>query len=73
MNFQDRKLIPSKYIYLFMAFICFLLLFFSVVFGERFSVLKKVVSSVVTPMQSGINELGTQIYDNVVDRKENKE
>lgn len=69
MNFQNRKLIPSKYIYLFMAFVCFLLLFLSVVFGERISVLKSVASAVVTPMQSGINQLGTKLYDNMIEKK----
>ncbi len=72
MNFQDRKLIPSKYIYLFMAFICLLLLFLSVVFGDRISILKTVASAVVTPMQSGINEVGTKIYNNVTDNRTNK-
>lgn len=73
MNFQDRKLIPSKYIYLFMAFVCFVLLFVSVIFGERFSVLKTVTSAIVTPMQTGINELGTKIYTNVIDSREKQE
>lgn len=73
MNFQDRKLIPSKYIYLFMAFICFVLLFVSVILGDRFSVLKTVTSAVVTPMQTGINELGTKLYTNVVDKKEKEQ
>lgn len=70
MNFQDRKLIPSKYIYLLMAFICLILLVFSVIFGERFSALRTVTSAVVTPMQTGINELGTKLYNNVIDKKE---
>lgn len=70
MNFQDRKLIPSKYIYLFMAFVCLFLLVLSVIFGERFSVLRTVTSAIVTPMQTGINELGTKLYNNVVDSKE---
>lgn len=73
MNFQDRKLIPSKYIYLFMAFICLLLLFLSVVFGDRISVLKAVSGAVVTPMQSGINEVGSKIYSDVTDKRTNKE
>lgn len=73
MDFQEKKLIPSKYIYLFMAFICILLLFLSVVFGERFSPLKAVTSAVITPMQTGINGLGTKIYNDVSDKKTKKE
>lgn len=72
MDFQDRKLIPSKYIYLFMAFVCLALLVFSVIFSERFSALRAVTGAVVTPMQSGINELGSKIYTDVVDKKEKK-
>ena len=73
MNFQDRKLIPSKYIYLFMSIVCLVLLFLSVIFGEQVSVLKKVTSAVVTPMQTGVNELGSKLYSDVVERKEKKE
>ena len=73
MNFQDRKLIPSKYIYLFMSFICFLLLFVSVVFGDRFSPLKAVASAIVTPMQSGINKVGTKMYNDVIEKKSKEE
>ena len=32
MNFHDKREIPPKYIYLFLAVICLILLFFSVVF-----------------------------------------
>lgn len=72
MNFQDKNLIPSKYIYLVMSFVCLILLFVSVVFGDRFSVLKTISSAVVTPMQSGVNELGTKLYDTVIDKKTKK-
>ncbi|MGN0153748.1 MAG: rod shape-determining protein MreC [Lachnospiraceae bacterium] len=70
MNFHDKKEIPPKYIYLFLACICFILLFFSVVFESRFSPLKAVTSAVITPMQSGINEVGTSIYNTMANRKD---
>lgn len=70
MNFHDKKEIPPKYIYLFLAFICFILLFFSVIFESRFSPLKAVTSMIITPMQSGINEVGTSIYNSVTNTKE---
>lgn len=70
MEFHDKKVIPPKYIYLFMAFICFVLLFFSVIFESRFSPLKAVTSAVITPMQSGVNEVGSSIYNSVSNQKE---
>lgn len=70
MDFHDKKVIPPKYIYLFMAFICFILLFFSVIFESRFSPLKAVTSAVITPMQSGVNEVGSSIYNRVSNQKE---
>lgn len=73
MNFRDKKEIPPKYIYLFLAFICFILLFFSVIFESRFSPLKAVTSAIITPMQSGINEVGTSIYNKVTNQKEKDE
>lgn len=73
MDFHDKKVIPPKYIYLFMAFICFILLFFSVIFENRFSPLKAVTSAIITPMQSGINEVGSSIYTQVSNQKEKSE
>lgn len=70
MDFHDRKVIPPKYIYLFMAGICFLLLLISVVFEDKFSPLKAVTGAVVIPMQSGINEIGSSIYTQVSNQKD---
>lgn len=70
MNFHDKKVIPPKYIYLFLAFICFILLFFSIIFENKFSPLKTVTSTIITPMQAGINEVGSSIYNKAVNRKE---
>lgn len=70
MNFHEKKEIPPKYIYLFLTVICLLLLLFSVLFENRFSPLKTVTSTIITPMQSGINHIGCSIYNQVVDKKE---
>ncbi len=70
MDFHDKKVIPPKYIYLFLVCICFILLFFSVILESRFSFLKTVTSAVITPMQSGINEVGTTVYNRVTNQKE---
>lgn len=73
MDFHDKREIPPKYIYLFLAVICLILLFFSVVFENRFSALKKVTGMIITPMQAGINEIGTSVYNNVSNRKTKNE
>lgn len=69
MEFHDKREIPPKYIYLFLAVICLILLFFSVVFESKFTALKKVTSTIITPMQTGINEIGTSIYNNISNHK----
>lgn len=73
MKFHDRKSIPPKYIYLFLAVVCFVLLFFSVLFENRFNALKKVTSTVIVPMQTGINSISSSIYNNVTDHKSKEE
>lgn len=73
MNFRDKKEIPPKYIYLFLAVICFVLLFLSVIFEDRFSPLKAITSTVITPMQSGVNKVGESIFDSVLDSRQKKE
>ena len=70
MNFHDRKVIPPKYIYLFLTVVCIILLVLSVIFESRFSALKSVTSALITPMQSGVNTVGSTIHNSVVDRKE---
>lgn len=70
MDFHDKKIIPPKYIYLFMAFICVILLLLSVLFEDKFSPLKAVTSALITPMQSGVNEVGASIYDQVSYQKD---
>lgn len=73
MEFHDKREIPSKYIYLFLSVICFILLFFSIIFESRFSPLKAVTSAIITPMQSGINNVGVSIYRKVTNEKEKDE
>ncbi len=70
MNFRDKREIPPKYIYLFLAVICFILLFVSVIFEDHFSPLKAVTSTVVTPMQAGVNKVGSSIFESVLDSRE---
>lgn len=70
MEFHDKKIIPPKYIYLFMAFVCFLLLFLSILFEDKFSPLKAVTSAIITPMQSGVNEVGSSIYNQVSNQRD---
>ena len=70
MNFHDKRVIPPKYIYLFFVFICFILLFFSAILQSRFSFLKNITSAVITPMQSGINRVGTTVYNRVTNQRE---
>lgn len=70
MNFHDKREIPPKYIYLFLSFLCLVLLVFSVIFESRFTALKTVTSAIITPMQNGINEAGTSIYNKVTNEKE---
>lgn len=69
MTFHDKKQIPSKYIYLFFSIICLILIFVSILFQDRFSPLKAITSTVVTPMQSGINQAGVSIYNRVTNWK----
>lgn len=73
MNFRDKKGIPPKYIYLFLAIICFILLFLSVVFENQFYALKRVTSTVIVPMQTGINDIGSSIYQSVSEKKSKQE
>lgn len=72
MNFHDKKEIPPKYIYLFMTAICFVLLFFSVIFKNQFAPLQTITSAIITPMQSGINEIGASLYNSMVEHKDKK-
>lgn len=73
MNFRDKREIPPKYIYLFLAVICFIMLFLSVLFEDRFSPLKALTSTIITPMQSGVNKVGSTIFDSVLDGREKEE
>lgn len=70
MDFHDKREIPPKYIYLFLAFVCFVLLIFSAIFESKFSALKAVTSAIITPMQEGINGAGSSVYNKVTIEKE---
>ena len=73
MNFRDKREIPPKYIYLFLAAVCFIMLFLSVIFEDHFSPLKTVTSTIITPMQSGVNKVGASIFEGVMDGRAKKE
>ena len=73
MNFHDRKVIPPKYIYLFLTVICLLLLILSVVFESRFTILKSVTSTLITPMQTGVNTVGYSIHNSISETREKNE
>ena len=73
MNFHDRKVIPPKYIYLFLTLVCIILLILSIIFESKFSVLKSVTSALITPMQSGVNTVGYSIHNTVTETKEKNE
>lgn len=73
MNFHDRKVIPPKYIYLFLTVICLLLLILSIVFESRFSFLKSVTSTLITPMQTGVNTVGYSIHNSVSETRQKNE
>lgn len=73
MNFHDRKVIPPKYIYLFLTVICLLLLILSVVFESKFIILKSVTSTLITPMQTGVNTVGYSIHNSVSETREKNE
>lgn len=56
---KKKLIIRSRYIFLFLLVICLVLLFFSYRYGEQFAPVKSVVNNVITPMQRGINTVGS--------------
>ncbi len=55
--------INPKYVLIALVIFCIGLIFFSYRYGEKLSPIKQVVGTVVTPMQVGINSIGTYISD----------
>ena len=55
--------INPKHMLIFLIILCVGLIIFSFRYGEKLSPLKEAVGAVVTPMQTGINSVGTYISD----------
>ncbi|HWT75423.1 MAG TPA: rod shape-determining protein MreC [Mobilitalea sp.] len=55
--------INPKYVLIVCIIICISLIIFSFRFGDKLSPVKEAVGSVITPMQRGINSVGTYISD----------
>ncbi len=56
----------SKYIFIGIALLCFVLFFISSRFPEQTTGLRSAVANFVTPMQSGLNRIGRSIYNRIV-------
>lgn len=63
MRKRTRMTIEPKYILLTCSLLCFILLIVSFRYPEKFLPVKKAVGQVVTPMQKGINTVGSWIYE----------
>ncbi|MBP5183598.1 MAG: rod shape-determining protein MreC [Lachnospiraceae bacterium] len=55
--------LSSKYIFIGIILLCFVLFFVASRFPERTQFLRNIVSNFVSPMQNGINRIGKSIYD----------
>ena len=60
---NKRFKIHPKYIYIFLALVCFVLVVLSFRFSDSFVSVKTTVGNAVTPMQKGINTVGTYLTD----------
>ncbi len=63
MRKRTKITIDPKYILLFVAVICIVMIVVSFRFEEKMTPVRSAVGSVVTPMQRGINAIGTKISD----------
>ncbi len=57
--------LSSKYIFIGIALLCFVLFFVASRFPERTQFLRKMITNFVSPMQNGINKVGRSIYNRV--------
>lgn len=62
MNRKFKLKIKPRYFLLTGVILCFVLIFLSFRYKERFMPLKDAAGAVVTPMQKGINQVGTWIF-----------
>ncbi len=63
MRKRTKITIDPKYIFLFIAVICIVMIIVSFRFEEKMTPVRSAVGSVVTPMQKGINSIGNKISD----------
>lgn len=54
--------IPARYVLAILSIICLVLIFVSFKYGDSIAPVKTVVGRVMTPMQKGINEIGSWLY-----------
>lgn len=59
MRRRNRFSIEPKYIFIFLLVLCSVLLFASYKYKEKFSPIRGVVGDIITPMQKGINSVGS--------------
>ena len=62
---RKKNWIHPKILYMSLAILCVLLVVLSFKFSNRFAVIKTAVGTVISPMQKGINIVGTAISDKV--------
>ena len=60
---KRRFRIHPKYVYIALALICFILVVLSFKFSDSFSSVKTGIGNIVTPMQKGINTIGSYLSD----------
>ncbi len=61
-----KKLVLSpKYLFILLAFICFILLFISFRYPDKTVAIRSTAVDFVTPMQKGINSIGRAIYNRI--------
>lgn len=63
MRKRTKITIDPKYILIFIAVICIVMVIVSFRFEEKMTPLRSAVGSVVTPMQKGINSIGSKLAD----------
>ncbi len=65
MRFNNKKSIPPKYILLILTMVCLLLIGASVAFEEVLTPLRFITGITITPMQKGINAVGSWVTDKI--------
>ena len=65
MKFKNKNVIPPKYILLILTIICLVLIGVSYLFEDTFLPLRYVTGVTITPMQRGINTIGSFVTEKV--------